>query len=51
MTKSIHYLLAFVLVIAIIIGIYPVLVVFSQPVIKDKNLKIDVFAQGLKISY
>jgi len=47
MTKSIHYLLAFVLVIALIIGICPVLVVFSQPVIKDKNLKIDVVAKGL----
>jgi aldose sugar dehydrogenase len=47
MTKSIHYLLAFVLVIALIIGICPVLVVFSQPVIKDKNLKIDVLAKGL----
>lgn len=48
MTKFIHYLLAFVLVITIIIAICPVLAVFSQPEIKDKNLKIDVLTQGLK---
>jgi aldose sugar dehydrogenase len=48
MTRSSHYLLAVVLVIAILIGICPVLVVFSQPAIKNKNLKIDVLAQGLK---
>ena len=47
MTKSINYLLGFVLIIAIIIGIYPVLAVFSQPSIKDKNLKIDVVTKGL----
>ncbi len=47
MTKSINYLLGFVLIIAIIIGIYPVLAVFPQPSIKDKNLKIDLVTQGL----
>ena len=48
MTKSFQSLLAFILVITIIIGINPTNTVLSQPIIKDTNLKAEIFAQGLK---
>ena len=41
-------LLVLVLALTILIGVYHFNSVFSQPVIKDSNLKIDVFSQGLK---
>jgi aldose sugar dehydrogenase len=48
MTKSFQSLLAFILVITIIIGINPNNTVLSQPIIKDTQLKTEIFAQGLK---
>ncbi len=48
MIKSIHFLLALALIITIIIGINSVSTVLSQPIIKNTNLKAEVFAQGLK---
>ena len=48
MAKSIVYLLAFALTITIIIGINPFHTAFSQPTINDKNLKVELYSQGLK---
>ncbi len=41
-------LLVLALVVTILIGIYHFNTVFAQPVVKDTNLKVAVFAQGLK---
>jgi len=48
MAKSVVYLLAFALTITIIIGINPFHTAFSQPTINDKNLKVELYSQGLK---
>lgn len=50
MTNYIQRSIAFVLFFTIMIGICPfnTVVVFSQPVITDTNLKVELFAKGLK---
>lgn len=49
MAKPIVFLLACVLTIAIIIiGITPFPKALSQPIINDKNLKVELYSQGLK---
>ncbi|MGN6630501.1 MAG: PQQ-dependent sugar dehydrogenase [Candidatus Nitrosocosmicus sp.] len=48
MANLIICLLAFALTITIIIGIVSFPTVFSQPIINDRNLKVELYAQGLK---
>jgi aldose sugar dehydrogenase len=48
MANLIIYLLAFALTITIIIGTISFHTVFSQPIINDRNLKVELYAQGLK---
>lgn len=48
MANHITYLLAFALTIPIIIGIISFHAAFSQPIINDRNLKVELYAQGLK---
>lgn len=49
MAKPIVFLLAFILTVAIIIiGITPFPKALSQPIINDKNLKVELYSQGLK---
>lgn len=49
LTKSAnYYLIAIILVLSITIGISNISMVYSNPIIKDKNLKADLVVQGLK---
>jgi len=47
MAKFIASLLAFALTITILIGLIPLLFVFSAPVVKNTNLKAELYSQGL----
>src|SRR3954471_18705107 len=47
MVKFIASLLAFALTITILIGLIPLLFVFSVPVVKDTSLKSELYTQGL----
>ena len=47
MAKFIASLLAFALTITILIGLIPLLFVFSVPVVKNTNLKSELYTQGL----
>ena len=49
MAKSIQYLLALALIMTLLIGIiHPFNTVLAQPMTKDPNLKVELFAQGLR---
>ncbi|HZI71293.1 MAG TPA: hypothetical protein VFD60_09035 [Nitrososphaeraceae archaeon] len=49
MAKSIQYLLALALITTLLIGIiHPFNTVLAQPMTKDPNLKVELFAQGLR---
>ena len=49
MAKFIASLLAFALTITILIGLIPLLFVFFAPVVKNTNLKAELYSQGLAL--